>query len=207
MSRILIADDHHFLREGLVAVLVAAGLEVVGTVADGMAALAEIARLDPDLVILDVTMPELDGIAVLASLRATGDQRRVILLTAHITDSQLVAALEVGVNGIIGKQVGSKELLEGIEIVSRGGQLIPPEMISRALNIAKKLAQPSPLAMLNSRERQVADAAGQGMRNRAIAELMNASEGAIKITLHRIYDKLGVGNRTELARIMQEFSD
>ena len=204
MARVLIADDHPFLLEGVAAVLTASGHEVVGTAPDGKAALAEIARLDPEIVVLDVSMPMLDGIGVLDHLRRAGDRRPVILLTAYLSDSQLAEALAIGANGIISKQGGSRELIDGIEIVSRGGQYIPSEMLVRALEGAKQSARPSPLAMLSPRERDIARAAGSGMRNRAIAEMMGVSEGAIKVALHRIYGKIGVENRTELARLVQQ---
>jgi two-component system, NarL family, nitrate/nitrite response regulator NarL len=207
MARVLIVDDHPFLLEGVAAVLSAGGHAVVGTAADGIAALEAIARLDPEIVILDVTMPEPDGIAVLARLRSAGDQRPVILLTAHVSDSQIANALAAGANGIITKLGGSLELLEGIEIVSRGGRYIPSELLGRALEGARQAAKPSPLAALSPRELEIAQAAGQGMRNRAIAEKMNASESAIKVALHRIYGKIGIENRTELARLVQQQGD
>lgn len=207
MARVLIADDHPFLLEGVAAVLAAGGHTIVGTAADGIAALEAIARLDPEIVILDVTMPELDGIAALARLRSAGDQRRVILLTAHLSDSQLAAALAADANGIITKLGGSEELLDGIEIVFKGGRYIPAELLARALEGVRQAAMPSPLAVLSPREREIAQAAGLGLRNRAIAEKMNVSEGAIKVVLHRIYGKIGVENRTELARLVQQQPD
>jgi two-component system nitrate/nitrite response regulator NarP len=207
MARVLIVDDHPFMLEGVAAVLAEGGHAIVGTAADGIAALEAVARLDPEIVILDVTMPEPDGIAVLVRLRSAGDQRPVILLTAHVSDSQIADALAAGANGIITKLGGSRELLDGIEIVARGGRYIPSELLGRALEGARQAAMPSPLAALSPRELEIAQAAGQGMRNRAIAEKMNASEGAIKVALHRIYGKIGIENRTELARLVQQQPD
>lgn len=207
MARVLIVDDHPFLLQGVAAVMKAGEHTVVGTATNGVAALEEIARLDPDLVILDVNMPELDGLEVLARLRRAGDQRPIILLTADLSDSQIAEALAADVNGIIPKLGGSRDLLDAMEVIAKGGRYIPSEFLVRALDGARKSAAPSPLAVLSEREREIAQAAGLGMRNRAIAEKMNVSEGAIKVALHRIYGKIGVENRTELARLIQQQTD
>lgn len=207
MARVLLADDHPFLLEGVTAVLAASGHEIVGTATDGVQALDQIARLDPEIVVLDVSMPQRNGIEVLDALRKAGDPRPIILLTAHLTDSELAAALAAGASGIIGKQGGSRELLDGIEVVAKGGRYFPAELLARGLAGARRAAEQSPLARLSPREREIARAAAQGLRNRAIAELLSVSEGAIKVALHRIYGKVGVENRIELARLVQEQED
>lgn len=204
MTRVLIADDHPFLCEGVKAVLTEAGMDVVATVHDGDAALEALESLDPDVAILDVAMPGRDGIATLEAIRARGDKRPVVLLTAHLGDARLVAAMRAGVNGIVCKQGGSGRLAEAIRIVCKGGQSIPAEMIGRAIDAAAREATTSdPLASLTPREREIARAVARGLRNRAIAESFDVTEGAIKVSLHRIYDKLGVENRTALALLIQ----
>lgn len=204
MTRVLIADDHPFLLAGVRAVLEAAGMEVVAAVADGMAALEAVAQFDPQVLVLDVNMPGLDGVGVLEDLREHGDMRPVILLTAQLGDGQLLAALRAGVNGILGKQGGSRTLVEAIGIVVQGGQAIPPELLARALDLSGRADSAGLLAALSPRELALAKAAGSGLRNREIGEQLGMTEGAIKVALHRLYDKLGVSNRTELALLVRD---
>lgn len=198
MTRVIIADDHPFLREGVRTVLTQAGLEVAAAVGDGDDALDAIERYDPDIAILDVRMPGRDGIEALQAMRRNGDQRPVILLTAVIEDRQLLEAMRAGVSGIVFKQGGENQLIEALHIVSKGGNAIPSDLIGRALDHSQKPATPTPMARLNERERQITEEVCQGKRNREIAEGLGVSEGSIKVALHRIYEKLGVGSRTEL---------
>lgn len=204
MTRVLIADDHPFLLAGVRAVLDAAGMDVVAAVADGDAALDAVAAHDPQVLVLDVNMPGRDGVAVLEALRDAEDWRSVILLTAELGDGQLLAALRAGVNGILGKQGGSRTLVEAIGIVVQGGQAIPPDLLTRALDLSGRTDSVGMLAALTPRELALAKAAGSGLRNREIAEQMSMTEGAIKVALHRLYDKLGVTNRTELALLVRD---
>lgn len=202
MTRVIIADDHPFLREGVRAVLTAAGLDVAAAVGDGDDALDAIDRHDPDVAILDVRMPGRDGIDALQAMRRKGDQRPVILLTAVIEDRQLLEAMRAGVNGIVFKQGGENQLIEALEIVTKGGNAIPADLIGRALDHSQKPVAVSPMARLNERERQIAEGVCQGKRNREIAEDLGVSEGSIKVALHRIYDKLDVSSRTELTLLI-----
>lgn len=207
MTRIIIADDHPFLLEGVRTVLMQAGLDVAATVGDGDDALAAIERHDPDVAILDIRMPGRDGIEALQAMRRKGDQRPVILLTAAIEDRQLLEAMRAGVNGIVFKQGGENQLIEALEIVAKGGKAVPQELIGRALDHSQKPAPPSPMARLNERERQITERVCQGKRNREIAERLGVSEGSIKVALHRIYEKLGVSSRTELTLLILNSQD
>ena len=146
MTSVIIADDHPFLREGVRAVLTQAGLEVSAAVGDGDDALAAIEQHDPDVAILDVRMPGCDGIEALQTMRKRGDQRPVILLTAVIEDRQLLEAMRAGVSGIVFKQGGENQLIEALDIVSKGGNAIPLELIGRALDHSQKPSLPSPMA-------------------------------------------------------------
>ena len=203
MTRVLIADDHPFLCEGVRAVLEGAGMTVVDIVADGDAALAALAVHDPDVLVLDANMPCRDGISTLRAMRSGDDWRPVIMLTAQLSDAQLVATLRAGVDGIVGKQGGSRTLVEAIGIVCRGGQSIAPELLARASDISARAERLAPLERLSPRERQLVKAAASGMRNREIATQLAMTEGAIKVALHRLYEKLGVTNRTELSVLVR----
>ncbi len=203
MLRLVVADDHPLFLSGVTAVLEAAKFQVAAAVTNGKEALAAIEQHDPEVVVLDVKMPELAGLSALSTLRAKGDNRPVILLTAQLNDAELLTALKSGVNGILSKQGGSRKLLDAIEIVCKGGQAIAPDLIARALKVAQHSSSKGGLACLSPRELALAKSAGTGLRNRVIAEQMGMTEGATKVALHRLYEKLGVTNRTELALLVR----
>ena len=198
MTRVLIADDHPFLCEGVKAVLEGSGMEVVATESDGDAALAAIEHLKPDVAVLDIRMPGRDGISTLQELRARGHSLPVILLTAQISSRQVIAANEVGVEGIVLKQGGSDVLSEAIRTVVAGGTVIPPELATPADPLSGEVAGTGGLDLLTPREREIARAAGMNYRNREISEMFGVSEGAVKMALYRVYEKLGVKNRVDL---------
>ena len=204
MTSVIVADDHPFLCSGVSAVLKGAGLDVVATAADGESALSEIARHDPDVVILDVTMPVKDGISTLTSLREKGDARPVILLTAQINDKALVAAVRARVDGIVLKQGAEDSLIDAVHRVARGERVISPDLLERALDASMSVPAANPLEVLTPREIDIARAVAHGMRNREIAEKLGMTEGSIKVYLHRIYDKLNVENRTGLAILVRD---
>lgn len=199
MTSVVIADDHPFLRAGLEAVLRAAGIAICASVNDGNEALDAIAQHDPDVVILDVQMPERDGISTLEALRARGDERPVILLTAQLDDSRLVAAIQSRVKAIVFKQGAEQHLIDTIRKVAEGETVIPADLVAKAADLIERGGPVDPFEVLSPRERQITEAVARGMRNREIAALLGMTEGSIKVYLNRIFDKLGVENRTELA--------
>lgn len=203
MTTILIADDHHFFRTGVTTMLSAAGFEVVGSVQDGDAALTAIGEVDPNVVILDIRMPGRDGVATLEAMRKKGDNRPVIVLATEVSDSQLVAIMRAGVNAILFKDGAEELLLETIEAVRDGRRHIDGELIDKAFALATSGSDGSPLSVLSARERQVAEAVARGLRNREVGQALGMTEGTVKVFLHNIYSKLGIGNRTELAILMQ----
>lgn len=202
MTSIVLADDHLFLRAGVEAVLGRLGMSILASVDHGTAALAAIEQHDPDIVILDVNMPGMNGITVLETIRARGDSRPVILLTADLDDTALLAAVRAGVNAIVFKQGEGSSLQDAIASVIAGKRAIDPTLLDRALTLTTTMPRLSPLEMLNQKERQIAEAVALGMRNKEIAIDTGMSEGAIKVCLHRIYEKLGIDNRTELAAMV-----
>ncbi len=199
MTRIVLADDHPFLRTGVEGALGSVGIEVVASVDSGSAALEAIEREDPDVAILDVRMPGMGGVPVLEALRARGDNRPVILLTAEIEDSALLTAVKSKVDGIVFKDGAETRLHDAIKAVVAGERFIDQALMQRALDLAIENPRASALAKLSARELQIAEAVAVGKRNRDIAEDIGTTEGSIKVYLHRIYEKLGVSTRTELA--------
>jgi two-component system, NarL family, nitrate/nitrite response regulator NarL len=202
MTRVLLADDHKFFRSGVEAALRASDIEVIGSVDSGEEALTAIPALDPDILILDLKMPGCGGVAVLQALRASGDNRPVIVLAAEVEDDALVAILDAGVNAIVSKAGAELRLLDAIQTIKQGICFIDSDLIDRALLLAKAEAKVSALDQLSPREREVAHEVARGRRNREIAAAINVTEGTIKIYLHNIYRKLGIGSRTELAGLV-----
>lgn len=203
MTRIVIADDHAFLRAGLEQVLGSLGFTIVGSVGDGDAALAAVGDVDPDLLIVDLRMPGRNGVAVIEALRAEGDMRPVLMLAAEIDDASLVCAIRLGVNGILMKDSDAAALKQAIDTVMAGERAISMPMMERAFMLASKPSETDPLDALSERDRRIAQGVAAGLRNREIAENLAISEGAVKVYLHRIFDRLNVGNRTELALLVR----
>jgi two-component system nitrate/nitrite response regulator NarP len=201
MVPVLLADDHPFMRAGVESVLRGTRFEIVAMASDGNEALAAVARHDPAVCIFDVRMPKRSGIEALQALRAKGDNRPVVLLTAALQDHSLLAAVRAGVNGIVLKDGAEDALLDALEKVAAGEKAIPQELLQRALDLSLTGGKADPLAPLAPRERQIASHVGRGLRNREIAEALAMSEGTVKVYLHTIYQKLGIKNRTELALI------
>jgi two-component system nitrate/nitrite response regulator NarP len=201
MIPVLLADDHPFMRAGIEAVLRGSRYTVVATAADGDEALAAIQRHEPAIAILDVRMPRRDGVAVLEALRARGDRRSVVLLTAEIDDLRLYAAVRAEVNGIVLKNGAEDALIGCLDTVMAGGRAIDPDLVDRALRLSLDGGPRDAFATLTPRERQIAQLVAEGLRNREIAERLTMSEGTVKVYLHAIYKKLGVENRTSLAML------
>lgn len=204
MISVLLADDHSFMRAGVESVLRDSRYELTATVSDGDAALAAVARLDPDICIFDVRMPEKSGVAALEAMRARGDTRPVVLLTAELEDRSLLAAIKAGVNGIVLKNGAEDSLIECLDNVTAGRRSIDSDLLQRALDLSMDGGKGDPFSRLAPRERQIAELVAQGLRNREIAERLTMSEGTVKVYLHGIYQKVGVENRTSLALMARD---
>ena len=201
MIPVLLADDHPFMRAGVESVLRGTRFNIVAMANDGDEALAALAEHDPQICIFDVRMPKRSGVEAVQAMRAAGDMRPVVLLTAALEDHSLLSAVRAGVNGIVLKDGAEDALLEALERVERGEKAIPQGLLQRALDLSLSGGKSDPLAPLAPRERQIAAHVGRGLRNREIADALAMSEGTVKVYLHTIYQKLGIKNRTELALI------
>jgi two-component system nitrate/nitrite response regulator NarP len=207
VKRVLIADDHPFILDGVQAFLAGSDYEIVARVADGSQALRLLPSTNPDILILDVQMPERGGIEVLRTLRARGDRTPVVLITGTIDDQRLFEAVQLGVEGILLKAGTQEQLLACLDEVARGGRWIEPGILQRALDLAMAGGSGDPLRGLTQRERSIAELVACGRRNREIAERLAMSEGTVKLHLHHIFQKLGIGNRTELALLAVRAAD
>lgn len=204
MTTVLIADDHPIVLSGIEAILRETRYSVTATATDGAEVLDLIPKADPDILVLDVQMPKLTGLEVVRTIRGRGDARPVILLTASLADRRLLEALELGVQGIVLKEGAQHLLVRSLDEVSAGRRWIEPSLLQQALDLKMGPGPRGGLATLTARERAVAELVAEGRRNRDIAAELGIAEGTVKIHLHRIYEKLGVGNRTELALFVRD---
>jgi len=204
LSRILLADDHPMIRTALEVLLRDTEFEIVGTAGTGATTLAEIERLEPDILLLDLQMPGGNGMDVLRRIRAAKTPLRVILLTAAIDDASLLEARSLKVQGIVLKNSDPAYLLDCLDRVRHGRSWIDPELAERARHLAKTRSAGN-RAALAPRERQLIGFVRTGLRNREIAAQLGVTEGTVKVYLHAIFEKLAVSTRTELAIRADEF--
>jgi len=200
--RVLVADDHSLFRDGLVSLLEAAGHQVVGQVGDGQAAVEAARRLDPELILLDVSMPNLDGLAALRQIKAERPQAKVVMLTVS-DDDTLFEALEAGAQGYLLKSLSADEFLEILKGVARGEAALTRKTATRLIDgLAKgKRRTEEPQHRLTPRESALLELVVSGMTNKAIAQEMSISENTVKYYMKSILQKLGARNRTEAATL------
>ncbi|MGA4790400.1 response regulator [Nocardia sp. AB354] len=197
--RVLIADDHAMFRSGLRAVLDAApDLECVGEAGDGRTAVADTARLRPDVAILDIRMPKLDGLAATEAIVAAGGTR-VLVLTTYDSEASLARALQAGASGFLLKTLPPEELIAAIRVAVRGDAIIDPSMTRRlATRLADTLAlAPPPDHALTAREQQVLLLLADARSNSEIAAALGVGEETVKTHVSRILAKLQVRDRIQ----------
>jgi DNA-binding NarL/FixJ family response regulator len=188
MLRVLVADDHTLVRESIVkAVAVNPDVEVVGEAQDGPTALTRCRELQPDLVLLDVAMPGLDGLSVAAELRRERPELRIIMLTMHDDVTSVEHALSIPVDGFVSKSSAIAELVTAIDTVREGGRYLSGDLIDRGNDDSQR----SP-ASLTTRERQILQLLSEGLRPGEIADKLFVSIKTVKNHLTSVYFKLGV---------------
>ena len=193
MIRVLIADDHAVVRQGLRTFLdLQEDIEVVGEAADGAEALDVAERLAPDVVLVDLVMPGIDGIEAIRRLRERAPDARAIVLSSFVDDDKLFPAVRAGAAGYLLKDVQPQELVEAIRTVHGGGALLHPQVAARLL---EELTEDP----LTPREREVLALIGRGMPNKLIARELSLSEKTVKAHVSSILGKLGVTDRTQAA--------
>jgi DNA-binding NarL/FixJ family response regulator len=204
--RILVADDHPVVRDGVVAMLsTQPDFVVVGEAANGGEAVALATALRPDIVLLDLEMPGMDGAQALAQMRAACPEVRALVFTAFDTDDRIVGAVRAGAQGYLLKGAPRDELFNAIRVVSGGGSLLQPVVASKLLQRLSSAAETAPPAeALTDREREVLTLLAQGRPNKEIALALSISERTVKFHVSAILAKLGAGNRTEAVTIAMQ---
>ncbi|GAA1826829.1 response regulator transcription factor [Agromyces salentinus] len=199
--RVLVVDDQALFREALTTLLeVQPGIEPVGEAGDGEQAIRRAAELRPDVVLMDLRMPVLDGIAATARLRVEHPEVRVLALTTFDDDEDVFAALRAGAVGYLLKDVSSARLVEAITAASRGETVLQPSVAAKVVaRVARMPQQPAPAHPLTDREVDVVRLLAEGRSNREIAGALFLAEGTVKNLVTSVLSKLDVRDRTQAA--------
>ena len=209
MTSVVIADDQDLIRSGLRMVLEARGIDVLGEAADGRQAVEAVASLHPDVVLMDIRMPVLDGIAATREIAARRLESRVLVLTTYDVDSYVYDALQAGAAGFLLKATAPDRLVAGIETVDAGEALLSPSLTQRL--IEQHVSGPPPstgvpdaLSTLTEREREVLALVARGLGNSEIAATLVVSEATVKTHMNRLLAKLGQRSRAQLVVLAYE---
>ncbi len=197
--RVLVADDHSLFRDGIISLLEAAGFEVVGQAGDGQAAVEAALRLRPDLVLLDITMPQLSGLEALRLIKRELPETQVVMLTVSDDDADLFEAIESGALGYLLKDLSADQFFEMLDGLQRGEAAMTRQTTARLMKGLADLSpqRAEPAQSLTEREIELLRLVAEGMSNKAIAQTLSISENTVKYHMRNILQKLGVQNRTE----------
>ncbi len=202
MTTVVLVDDQELVRSGLQMVLEARGIEVLGTAADGRAGVDLVRRTVPDVVLMDIRMPVLDGIAATQQLTAAGATTRILVLTTYDLDQYVYGALRAGAAGFLLKATPPDRLVAGIETVAAGESLLAPELTRRL--VEEHVRRPAPydgvppaLRQLTERELEVFGLIARGSTNDEIAATLVVSQATVKTHVNRILAKLGLTSRVQ----------
>nr|WP_232050704.1 response regulator transcription factor [Actinoplanes sp. OR16] len=208
MIRVLIADDDPLVRVGLSLVLGAGpDIRVVGEAADGVEAVAAARRLRPDVVLMDVRMPRMDGLAATEELRRDGATPAIVVLTTFDTDDYLLGALRLGANGFLLKDIAPTEILDAVRRAAAGEPILAPAVVPRLIEHAVGRgsgAGSGSLDRLTERERDVAEAIATGASNAEIGRDLHMSVPTVKAYVSRLLEKLKCANRVQIAILVHE---
>ncbi|MFG2710866.1 response regulator [Streptomyces goshikiensis] len=208
VPRVVIADDQELVRSGFRLILTARGIDVVGVAADGVEAVSMARRLRPDVVLLDIRMPNMDGLEAARRILAENRHCRVIMLTTFDLDQYVYAALAAGASGFLLKDVTPAHLAAAVRLVDTGDALLAPSitrrLVERCAPAAPEAAAHRDLDALTPREREVLTLMGQGLSNTELARELTLSEATVKTHVARIFAKLGLRDRAQAVVLAYE---
>ena len=204
--RVFLMDDHEIVRQGLRTLLEAeSDMEVVGEASTAREALARVPALRPDVAVLDVRLPDGDGISVCRELRSGLPDLACLMLTSFGDDEALFSAIMAGAAGYVLKQIRGGDLVGAIRTVGAGGSLLDPQATARLLNrMRTEATRKDPLDVLTDQERKILDLIGEGLTNRQIGERMFLAEKTVKNYVSSVLSKLGLVRRTQAAVLVAE---
>ncbi len=197
--KVLVADDHSLFRDGIISLLEAAGFEVVGQVGNGQLAVEDTLRLHPDLVLMDISMPQLNGLEALRQIKAALPETEVVMLTVSDEDADLFEAIRSGAHGYLLKDLNAYEFLEMLGGLQRGEAAITRKTVRRLMEgfAASSRQRHDTVEELTQREIQLLQLVAEGHSNKALAQKLSISENTVKYHLKNVFQKLGAQNRTE----------
>jgi DNA-binding NarL/FixJ family response regulator len=191
--KILITDDHPVVREGLAGMLAGQpDFEVIGLAADGEVAVKLYTALQPDVVLMDLQLPKLDGVSAIQAIRAANSDANILVLTTYDSDADIVRAIEAGATGYLLKDTPREELFRAIRAVAVGDSVLAPTVATRVMSRMRAPAEEK----LSAREIEVLELVAKGASNKEIGKLLSISVATVKTHLIHIYGKLGVDDRT-----------
>ena len=198
MLRVMCVDDHPLVRKGVAAILAnEPDMELVAEASDGQEAVEKYRQLHPDVVLMDLRMPHMDGTEATRAIRSEDPEALIIALTSYDGDQDIYRALEAGVRGYILKEMVHSEVVKAIRTVQAGKRLMPPE-------VAERLSEYFPQVALTPREVEVLSLVARGMANKEIAHKLGTANGTIKMHVQNILEKLGASDRTHAVTIAIE---
>jgi len=205
MIRILVVDDHPVVRAGLVMMLgTQPDMEVVGEAGDGQEATERVGALAPDVVLMDLEMPGVDGLEAIRQIRAANASARILVITAYDTDERILQAVQAGARGYLLKGAPRDDIFQGVRVVHAGGSLLQPAVATKLLDRVGDLLRGDRDETLTARELQVLQLMAQGYRNKEIAKSLSITERTVKFHANILFQKLGVDSRTEaVSRALQ----
>lgn len=200
--RVLVADDHTLVRDGIASLLRAEGFEVVGEACDGLDALAQVRRLLPDVVLMDVNMPRMGGVEATRAIAAEHPGVRVVMLTVSENEEDLILAIQAGACGYMLKDLHPPEFFESLRAVGRGESVVSRRLSARLFDEVRahsaRRENATPGAALTLREQQVLRLVASGLTGKEVARTLHVSESAVKFHMRRILDKLALENRAQV---------
>ncbi|ORT54886.1 response regulator transcription factor [Streptomyces sp. CB03238] len=199
--RVIVVDDHTVMRAGVIALLAAEdGIDVIGEAGDGRAALALVERCDPDVALVDLRMPVLDGVGTTAEIVARYPRTRVLILTTYDTDQDIERGVEAGAIGYLLKDTTREQLADAIRSAARGETVLAPRVAEKLIARMRRPAQEP----LTARETDVLDAVADGLTNAEIGKRLVIAEATVKTHLLRLFAKLDVNDRTRAVVVALE---